>query len=233
MPHNRCLILFVKYPQKGKVKTRLAYDLGEKFVTDLYMNFLLDTLQTVEHGNYNLRIFFHPPEKEKEIEKLCGNNHRYYPQIGRDLGEKMKNSFITCFAEGFDSAIIIGTDCPDLPQSIIDDAFAALDDHNDVVIGPAIDGGYYLIGLKKNIFSPEIFSGLAWGTPAVLKQTMDILQASALRTKIIQKWRDIDTREDLLKLIDKNKKTKFVNSQTMAFLKKNKISSAVDDYSGN
>ena len=115
-------------------------------------------------------IFLSPQEKETEIKKLFGNDHEYRPQRGTDLGARMKNAFTDCFSEGFKSVVLIGSDFPDLPLKIIEDAFAALDSSSDAVIGPAADGGYYLIGFRYDTFLPAIFEGLIWSTPLVLRK---------------------------------------------------------------
>jgi glycosyltransferase A (GT-A) superfamily protein (DUF2064 family) len=116
--------------------------------------------------------------------------------------------------------ILIGSDLPDLPRKIIEDAFAALEGKNDAVIGPAADGGYYLIGLKKKAFSADIFRGLDWSTSSVFAQTTNILQAGGRRLCFMEKWFDVDTGADLKHLIARNQKTDFAHSRTMAFLKK-------------
>ena len=215
---NRCLIVFVKYPQPGKIKSRLARYYDENFAAGLYENFVFDILKTVEKGDYPLQIYFYPPEKENEIKKLFSNDHEYRPQRGADLGARMKNAFTDCFSEGFKAVVLIGSDFPDLPQKIIEDAFAVLDSPSDAVIGPAADGGYYLIGLKTETFLPDIFSGLPWSTASVFSETVKILQACGHRTEILQEWHDVDTRDDLINLMERGKSTAFAHSRTMKYL---------------
>ena len=219
---NRCLIVFAKYPQPGQVKSRLAKDYDDNFAADLYRAFVLDILERVVKGNWQLRIYFDPPKREIEIKKLFGNDHEYRPQRGADLGARMKNAFDDCFSDGFKSIVLIGSDFPDLPLKIIKDAFAALDSPSDAVIGPATDGGYYLIGFRYDKFLPAIFEGLTWSTPLVLEETIRILKANNHIPQLIDKWYDIDTSNDLLGLIKRNKKTKFADSQTMNFLRASK-----------
>jgi uncharacterized protein len=219
---NRCLIVFVKYPQPGQVKSRLAKDYDDDFAADLYSAFVLDILERVLKGDWQLRIYFDPPKRAIEIKKSFGNGHEYRPQRGSDLGARMKNAFDDCFSDGFKSIVLIGSDFPDLPLKIIKDAFAALDSPSDAVIGPATDGGYYLIGFRYDTFLPHIFEGLTWGTPLVLEETIRILKAENHIPQLIDEWHDIDTGNDLLGLIEKNKKTKFADSRTMNFLKASK-----------
>lgn len=157
MIKDRCLILFVKYPEKGKVKSRLAQSWTDDLAAGLYENFVNDMIVTLEKGSFSLRIYFHPPEKEEEVKKLWGEKYQYAAQRGADLGERMKNAFLQEFAAGFQMVVLIGSDCPDLPVDIIAESFRVLENKTGSVIGPAADGGYYLIGFRKDTFCPEIF----------------------------------------------------------------------------
>ena len=215
---NRCLIIFVKYPQPGQVKSRLAKDFDSDFAAGLSKAFALDILECAMKGNWQLRIYFYPPGKETEIKKLFSNDYEYRPQRGADLGARMKNAFADCFSEGFKSVVLIGSDFPDLPLKIIEDAFALLDSPSDTVVGPAADGGYYLIGLKAETFLPDIFSELLWSTSSVFAETVKILQACGKRTEILPEWQDVDTRDDLINLVERNKSTAFAHSRTMKYL---------------
>jgi len=215
---NRCLIVFVKYPQPGQVKSRLAKDYDDDFAAFLYKAFVLDILECAMKGNWQLQVFFYPPEKETEIRGMFGNDHEYRPQRGTDLGERMKSAFADCFYEGFKSVVLIGSDFPDLPLKIIDDAFALLDSPSDAVIGPTVDGGYYLIGFRYDKFLPAIFEEITWSTASVFLETLKIIQTHGRQTEIIQEWQDVDTRDDLINLIKRNKSTAFAHSRTMKYL---------------
>ena len=215
---TRCLIVFVKYPQPGQVKSRLANDFDSDFAALLYKAFVLDILECAMKGNWQLRIFFYPPEKETEIKEMFGNDHEYRLQGGTDLGERMKSAFADCFYEGFKSIVLIGSDFPDLPLKIIEDAFALLDSPSDAVIGPTVDGGYYLIGFRYDTFLPAIFDGLIWSTASVFLETLKIIHAYGRQTEIIQEWQDVDTRDDLINLMERNKSTAFAHSRTMKYL---------------
>jgi len=219
---NRCLIVFVKYPQPGQVKSRLANDFDSDFAAVLYKAFVFDILECAMKGNWQLRIFFYPPEKETGIKKMFGHDQEYRPQRGADLGARMKNAFEDCFSEGFKSVVLIGSDIPDLPLRIIEDAFAALDYPKDAVIGPAADGGYYLIGFRDDKFLPAVFEGLTWGTVSVFPETLKILQTRGYLTAIMPKWQDVDTRDDLMNLMERNNSTAFAHSQTMKYLAANR-----------
>ncbi|OGP67619.1 MAG: hypothetical protein A2031_09565 [Deltaproteobacteria bacterium RBG_19FT_COMBO_43_11] len=223
MIKDRCLIVFVKYPQTGFVKTRIARRYGDDFAAGLYKEFVFDILEGMARVPCRLQIYFDPPEKENSIKNLLGHSYQYLPQQGFDLGEKMKNAFGASFAGDFKTAVLIGSDCPDLPRRVIDEAFDALDHQNDAVIGPASDGGYYLIGFKKNTVLPDAFWGLSWGTPDVFSDAMNILRDRLSRISVLQEWRDVDTGKDLADLFEKSKSTTFAHSRTMRYLKKSDI----------
>jgi len=215
---NNCLIIFVKYPEPGQVKSRLAKDFDDLFAADLYKAFVLDILERTQKGNWQLRVFFDPPEKEDEIKIMFGPDYLCRPQRGADLGVRMKNAFHDCFSEGCRSAVLIGSDFPDLPLKIIEDAFALLDSPGGVVMGPAVDGGYYLIGLTPDALLPDIFSGIPWSTAAVFSETLKILDAHRLSVKMLPRWQDVDTRNDLIGLMERNRLTPFARSRTMNYL---------------
>ena len=128
-----------------------------------------------------------------------GEDYLYMPQKGEDLGERMRNGFIQTFAEGFKRVILIGSDIPGLPLEFIEEAFTSLRD-KDAVIGPSLDGGYYLIGFRNKTFSPKVFEGIPWSTEKVFEETMKVLEKERLTVHTLPRWRDIDTIEDLKNL---------------------------------
>lgn len=208
------LIVFVKSPETGRVKSRLAADIGEEKARRLYMRFVEDLLDSLDKGDHCLKIFFHPPDQQSVLSKWLGRERSYEPQKGDDLGERMKRAFEKCFSDGFEAAILIGCDIPDLTGEIIKEGFAALRS-SDVVIGPSHDGGYYLIGFRSGTFLPEVFTGISWGTDGVLKSTREILENNGLRLSLLPLWRDIDTYEDLTALVERHRDTRFANSRTI------------------
>ena len=213
---SRCLIVFVKSPEAVSVKSRLAATIGEQKARRLYRCFVEDLLDSVDKGNYGLKIFFYPPGAQPVFSRWLGDDKSYEPQIGEDLGERMKNAFEKCFADGFETAILIGSDSPDLPLEIIDEGFAALPSC-DAVIGPSLDGGYYLIGFKTETFLPELFQGIPWSTEGVLKSTLAIADRKGLRVSLLPPWRDIDTHEDLKALVERHRNTPFARSRTIQY----------------
>ncbi len=217
---EKCILLYLKYPERGHVKKRLASHFGEDLVTELYKNFVLDSLITLGGCDAHLKLCFYPPEKEQQFAKWIGNSYTYWPQRGHDLGERMKNSFFDAWHEGYLYAVITGSDIPDLPHSFVDDAFLKLQ-KNDVVIGPALDGGYYLIGFRRNTFFPGVFDGMSWGTETVCEKTLNKLESEGLLVATLPRWFDIDTPEDLRCLCERNLNKPFHRSKTISFIAEN------------
>lgn len=203
---GRCLLFFVRNPEKGAVKTRLASDLGEEITRNLYRNFILDMLTTFQSNRFPLSICVHPEDALGDVKKVLGEDHRYLPQRGKDLGGRMDYCFRQAFSHGFERVVAIGSDIPDLPAEIIGEAFASLE-VVDSVVGPSLDGGYYLIGFHRTRFLPEVFSGIQWGTDRVFGQTTDLLKKHALSVHFLPRWRDLDTLEDLKEFLEKNRDT--------------------------
>ena len=190
------ILLFVKTPIKGRVKSRLASAVGEEGALDLYRDFVLDILGTLQAEGLAFRICYAPPDSGPALISWLGPGHQYTAQEGKDLGERMKNAFSSVFLEGIERAILIGSDIPDLPGSVIRDAFTVLES-KDAVLGPAADGGYYLIGFRSGAFLPQAFDGIPWGTDAVLRCTLDILEKGGRSVRLLPVWNDLDTSQDL------------------------------------
>jgi rSAM/selenodomain-associated transferase 1 len=197
--NDRCLLFFVKNPEKGKVKSRLAAVIGDDSALSLYKNLVAQMLSILKGGTFPLYICFFPKNAQKPIKNWLGREYRYIPQNGKDLGERMRNSFVDGFAMGHKRVVLIGSDIPDLPMKYIEEAFQSLKGM-DAVIGPAYDGGYYLIGFKDKTFSPQVFEGIAWGTKSVFNETMKKLKRSRRAVHTLPYQRDIDTAEDLKRL---------------------------------
>ncbi len=191
-------IIFLRAPIEGTVKTRLAASLDTHQVLNLYKGFVYDTLTTTSHVS-NIVLYCWPPEKKEMISDWLGNKYSVFPQSGDDIGKKMANAFQEMFATGIRKAILIGTDIPDISQEIISRAFYELD-RNDLVLAPAQDGGYYLIGFNNNTFSPSVFEGINWSTSTVMKETLAIVTQNRYRCHLLPELNDIDTGEDLKEL---------------------------------
>jgi rSAM/selenodomain-associated transferase 1 len=196
---DRCLLFFIKNPGRGKVKTRLASAIGDKTAAKLYRRFLLEMLFTLNRGTFLFYLCFHPENSLNDLKDWLGDHYLYTPQMGENLGQRMKNGFVEAFSMNFKRVILIGSDIPDLPLEFIEEAFNSLGE-KDAVIGPSFDGGYYLIGFRDKTFSPKVFEGIPWSTERVFEDTMKILKQEGLLVHTLPRWRDIDTIEDLKNL---------------------------------
>jgi rSAM/selenodomain-associated transferase 1 len=218
---ERCLLFLVKDPAHGPVKTRLARAIGEGTARALYENFIHDMLSQLEKADYPFFICVHPEDALERLKTLLGERHQYVPQRGDDLGQKMEYCINNAFSIGFRRVLLIGSDVPDLPGKIVTDAFRFLKTF-DCVIGPSLDGGYYLIGFRRDSLLPEVFRGIEWGTDIVLKKTTDIVRRHHLRTQLLKTWRDIDTVRDLKHFFETNKDTSAC-PRTIAYLHRSKL----------
>ena len=218
---DRCLLFFVRNPEGGTVKSRLASTVGKVVALDLYKNFIFDMLAMLEKRDFPLYCCFYPEDALADVKKILGAQYQYLPQQGEDIGARMAHCFHEAFSQGFHRVVLIGSDLPDLPGDIIDEAFTALE-NVDSVLGPAVDGGYYLIGFNKGSFTPEVFSGMEWSTETVLQKTLAILKRHLRRVHLLPQWDDIDTLEDLKQFVERNEATS-ICPRTMTYLKDNNI----------
>lgn len=217
MPDTSVILLFVKQPAPGQVKSRIGAVLGRDRALELYRNFVLDSLETVERTSIPFRVCVHPPDAIPEMAAWLGGDRTYLPQEGADLGQRMEQAFRAIFAQGVDRAALIGSDLPDLPIEILHQAMDALDRH-EAVIGPARDGGYYLIGFRREGFLPGIFRGIELSVPDVLERTLGVFRKAGTTVHILPPWQDVDTIQDLRDLVTRNEQTAFAASRTMRYL---------------
>ena len=191
MSKKAAIVVFQKKPEAGKVKTRLAATIGDKKAMEVY-EYLLDlTHRQLARMDIPVFVFF-----EKEIQPEYLRSQNYYPclQSEGDLGEKMRTAFETVLDRGYQRVIIIGTDCPGLEAEDMEAAISALESH-DLVIGPAYDGGYYLLGMKK-LYEP-LFENKNWSSSTVFSDTMADVNALGLSSFKLRTLSDVDTYEDL------------------------------------
>jgi len=220
MNHNNCLLLFVKSPIKGQVKTRLAAETSGDFAVELYKCFVEDTISLAENLDVHLELCFYPADRKTTFSEWLGQQHCYKAQMGNNLGERLRNAFESAFEEGFTNIVAIGSDSPDLPVNYLSESFEALAEY-DTVIGPANDGGYYLIGFSKERFSPEVFDNISWSTNSVFEQTVSILKQHDRKMHLLPLWHDVDTIEDLKSLLLRTRNTAFEKSKTYSYLTAN------------
>ncbi|OGS32608.1 MAG: hypothetical protein A2474_00295 [Elusimicrobia bacterium RIFOXYC2_FULL_34_12] len=218
--NKSCIIIFIKYPEAGKVKTRISYVIGQKITVELYRSFIIDTLKSLDGINIHKYIFFLPSNSKNKFVRWLGDRYIYIPQYGRDLGNRIEFAFRNVFKLDYNKVVLIGSDSPDLPVNLVKKAFIKLD-NNDSVIGPSLDGGYYLIGFNFKGFVPDIFNKVKWSTNTVFSDTMNIFKRNNAKIYILPKWYDIDNVSDLKYLYEINKNTGFRNSETMKFISEN------------
>ena len=193
---KNALIIFIKTPIPGLVKTRLQPDLTETESAELYSAFLKD----LDHTFYNQDEFVcwyavSPENFQKDpLDKII-HLKNYFIQEGQDLGERMNHAFQALFSKGYNRVVLIGSDLPTISVDIIRQALEGLES-NGCMVGPSRDGGYYLIALSR-LFS-DIFEKLPWSTSDVLKKTIDILVKKGLTYSLLPESEDIDTYKELI-----------------------------------
>jgi hypothetical protein len=186
------LIIFTRNPELGKVKTRLAKTIGNEKTLEVYRDLLSHTMKVTQIVDCDKFVFYDNSIEPNDIWSNAIYEKRM--QFGVDLGAKMQNAFQELFNLGYKNCVIVGSDLFDLQAKHIIETFDKLE-NNDAVIGPAEDGGYYLLGLKKII--PNIFFDKKWGTETVFSDTMKDLYAYSV--DFLEILNDIDTAEDLEK----------------------------------
>lgn len=195
---NKHLIIFVKYPEKGLVKTRVGKVIGHENSVRLYRYLLNTTLQRFRlNDKYKVWVFYAPSGYHKEmIEIISDTEVPVLAQKGDDLGARMSNAFYEVFSSGAEHAAVIGSDCPELNERILGYTFERLENHGDeIVLGPARDGGYYLLGMSRCL--GNIFRKVEWSTNMVLEQTTRNIKESGLNYYLLERLADVDTIEDI------------------------------------
>lgn len=212
-----CLLFFVKWPEPGKVKTRIAKSCGYDHAAGLYRCFILDMLDAFAKNPQPVCICSSPEDSLPGFKSWLKEEYLYMPQRGRDLGERMCNSFQDAFRLGFQSVCLVGSDLPDLPPEYVREAFEHLSVYESV-IGPSVEGGYYLIGFRKELFSPEIFDKINWSQPSVYRETINRYEERGTRFISLPSWNDIDDMQDLKRLYNNCKNSTERAPRTMTYL---------------
>jgi rSAM/selenodomain-associated transferase 2/rSAM/selenodomain-associated transferase 1 len=193
-PPARTLMIFAKAPVPGSVKTRLAAEIGDGAATALYRRMGREIVDRVRSGPHRTVILFDPPDALAMMHEWLGTEGLdFRPQSEGDLGERLDAAFRECLAPGT-AACVIGTDIPGLTLARIEEAWAALE-LSEIVLGPAEDGGYYLLGLNRP--APALFEGIEWSTSVVLERTRERAARLGLRETTLGTLRDVDTVADL------------------------------------
>ena len=211
------IIILTKFPEAGKVKSRLAKEVGNNKAAEIYKTILLDNWQIAKDTGHEVCIEFSPLDAKKKFQTLFGKNVILNPQIGTDIGWRMANAFARCLQQQFDAAILIGGDAPDLSAELLNEALVSLLNH-DIVLGPTHDGGYYLIGFTKDSFNPHYFQNIDWSSPNVFKQTAEIIRESNNKLYLIEKRFDLDTFDDVKEFLGSSKESSMITDKIRKIL---------------
>ena len=226
--HPNALVVMLKIPIAGQVKTRLAAQIGKEDATKLYRCFIHDTFSGISLlKNIDIIAAYAPQNLINMAQKLAPSGVIAISQKGRDLGERIQNVFSHLFSIGYKKIAIIGADSPDLPTEYIEKSFLLLKGKTRLVIGPAEDGGYYLIAMSNPSlpiamlsgngnpasllkggevgFAAEIFKDIPWGTGTVFKETIEKAKRAGLKSAVLPQWYDVDEINTLKKLRDNNR----------------------------
>lgn len=189
---KNALIIFVKNPLEGQVKTRLAKTIGNSAAVAVYKQLLQHTFSISHHLAVDKFVFY--GDYVNQVDLWPNGIYKKHLQYGADLGERMKNAFELVFNLGYDNAIIIGSDCYELSQEKLESAFIELHD-KDAVIGPCKDGGYYLLGMK--VLQPQLFSDIKWSTDSVFHSTVAVFNLLGLNYLALPVLNDVDDEASL------------------------------------
>lgn len=199
MNNNSALGIMFRIPEHGKVKKRLAAKIGDEITLKLYRMMLHETIENVSRlSNKDIYGFY---EGTLSVNLDILKTVRNIPQTGKDLGERMLNAFKWLFKKGYKKAILIGSDSPDIPLLYIEEGFLRLNT-SELVIGPAEDGGYYLIGLREPIDS--LFKDIRWGSSQVMEDTIKIAERDKISYSLLLQWYDIDDLKNLKRYLSRH-----------------------------
>lgn len=220
---KEALVIFAKAPIPGQVKTRLIGTLTAEQAMELYVCFLKDTFALMEEVQeereyLSLILCYSPPEELEAFEVVDLDGCLMLAQRGGDLGERLQNCFIDLAELGFTATVIIGADSPSLPPEIIIEAFEHLEKRKPIVVGPATDGGFYLIGMDK--VHPQILEKMDWDTENTLSQLKNRAGHSKFEITLLPEWYDVDTPADIEHLRLEIKAEKINPKNTGRYLRK-------------
>ncbi len=193
----------VKAPLPGHVKTRLTPPLSADEAAGLYSSFLIDLFVNLKCSPLAADIFsaITPPGNKEDFQGLIPDDVACFQQSGAGLGERIESVFRSLFEKGYSKAVVTGSDSPDMPLRLIEEAIAALDEPDvDIVFGPAEDGGYYLVAVSRCMDAP--FRDIEWSGPNVLEETLKRVNEAALGYRLLEPWHDVDRPADLKFLLD-------------------------------
>ena len=199
------VLVFQRNEVLGKVKTRLAAGVGEEQAMEIYRYLLNKTYLALKEITVPVTTYFSEFIPENPIHSAENKQ----VQVGGDLGERMRNAFVAHLESGMEKVVLIGTDCPSLEGTHLVQAFEALE-HSDLVLGPARDGGYYLIGMKRR--ADFLFEGITWSSELVLSQTLTLAAEQGLHSSLLPILEDIDSLEDWERYCSQNGDMPYLSS---------------------
>ncbi|APG65270.1 glycosyltransferase [Tenacibaculum todarodis] len=188
--NKNLLLIFTRNPELGKAKTRLAKSVGDETALEIYKFLLNKTKEITQNLTCDKAVYYSVKIRDNDI--WSSSIYQKHQQFGEDLGFRMQNAFKNSFEAGYQKVMIVGSDLYDLTPTIIEDAFSKLNT-NDVVLGPAEDGGYYLLGMKT--LQPNIFENKTWGTSTVRAETL--IDLEKVNVHLLQELNDVDVIEDI------------------------------------
>lgn len=211
-PMTNCLILFTRYPESGKAKTRLIPVLGAEGAANLHRQMSEYAIAQIKQlqSSHPITVEVHFAGGNLQLmQKWLGDDILYRQQNEGDIGFRMASAFQIAFSKKMNRVVIIGSDCPMLTSQILAEAFQFLS-QRDLVLGPATDGGYYLIGLRR--FIPQLFTGITWSTSEVFRETLEIAAKLNLRVGLLPTLSDVDRPEDI-SLLKENSEIRIQESE--------------------
>ena len=195
------LLIFLKAPHIGKVKTRLAQSIGPDLALQIYQSMVKRQLSEFFRSD-PIEIHFSPADAGVEMRSWLGDDHAFYPQCDGGLGSRLEQAVVDAFARGAKSVICIGGDCPRLNRAHLKEAETCLKSDYDCVFGPSDDGGYYLIGLNSP--QVELFRDIPWSTDETLKVSLSKSYTLGLRVKLLETLYDVDELSELDRAVKEN-----------------------------
>lgn len=196
MIRDEALLVFARHPERGKVKTRLAEGIGEAAALGAYESMLRSTLDLVRGQPRPATVWVAPATRLEAFRSRWAQGLPCAAQPEGDLGGRLRHAFEAAWSGGASRVVAIGSDCPALARNHLEQAFEALS-RTSAVLGPARDGGYYLIGLSKRV--PGVFEEIPWSTPEALAKTLERLRTAGVRPELLETLNDVDVVEDLAK----------------------------------
>lgn len=193
------ILVFVRAPEPGRVKTRLAAEIGAEAALRVYTRLARHTLAEALAlaPQVTVRVHFTPAGAAAAVRRWLGEGADYLPQGAGDLGERLEQAFREAFMAGFAPVVVVGSDLPHLSASLLQRALELLEEE-DAVLGPARDGGYYLLGLRRDL--PGLFEDISWSTDRVFAQTLARLRAAGVEPALLETLSDVDVAADLPEL---------------------------------